>query len=201
MMATDKVRWHSWACRTSGTLLVAWLVVSALVAPGAGAQKPERGQAPVGELLRKESPIQISSDRLEVSQKEGTVLFEGNVVAQQDNLTMTGKRLTIFAVKGATKGVKVNVEQQGVAERIDRIEVEGEVKIAQGDKMATCDKAVYYRQEQKIILTGSPRVSQGRDALQGRLITLYLLEERSVVEGGAQNPVQAVIYPEGKDAR
>jgi lipopolysaccharide export system protein LptA len=155
-------------------------------------------QSSLQNLLRKDNPIHITSDKLEVDQKGGTILFEGHVVAQQENLTITGKKLTVFAVKNKVKGNKTDADKSGVIDRVDRIEVDGEVKITQGEKVATCDKATHYRQDQKIVLSGNPQVSQGKDVLRGRLITLYLQEERSVVEGGAEAPVQATIYPDGK---
>jgi lipopolysaccharide export system protein LptA len=156
------------------------------------------GASPLQSVLTKENPIHISSHKMEVSQKEGTVLFEGHVVAQQDTLTMTGKKLMIYSAKGKAKSPKAAGDKSGVVESLDRIEVNGDVTISQGDKVATCEKAVYYKQDQKIVLSGNPRVAQGKDVLNGSLITLYLLEERSVIEGGSQNPVQATIYPEGK---
>ena len=141
------------------------------------------------QLLKNDTPLQIASDRMEANQKERTILFEGHVVVQQDNLTITGKRLTVHASQGAQESLPAMMDQ------IDRIEVEGEVKISQEDKIATAHKAVYYHKEQRIVLSGNPRVSQGQNTVQGNLITLYLLEERSVVEGGAQVPVQAVLHP------
>lgn len=153
------------------------------------------------DLFKKESPIHIASDRLEVSQKEGMIFFEGHVVAQQDDLTMTGRKLTVYAVQEKAKKGKGEAEKTTVVEQIDRIELEGDITITQGDKVATGEKAVYYKQAQKIVLSGNPRVSRNKDVLQGQLITLYLQEQRSVVEGAAQNPVQATIYPDGKVAK
>ena len=46
---------------------------------------------------------------------------------------------------------------------------------------------------------GKPQFSQGQDTIKGRLITLYLPEQRTVVEGGQDNPVHAVLYPEKKE--
>jgi lipopolysaccharide export system protein LptA len=167
----------------------------------AQAQEGKKGELPqLQSIVSKESPIQIASDKLEASQKNGTIVFEGHVVARQDNITMTGKKLTIFAVQDKPQKNKSDPNKSQVMDRIDRIELEGEVKITQDEKTATCDKAVYYREAQKIVLFGNPRVAQGKDVLQGQLITLYLLEERSVVEGAAQRPVQATIYPSGKKA-
>jgi lipopolysaccharide export system protein LptA len=130
---------------------------------------------------------------MEVNQNDRTISFQGHVLVQQDDLTISGSRLKVNAAAGARPG------QSGMMEKIDRIEVEGDVKITQRDKIATAEKAVYYHQEQKIVLLGSPSVSQGSDTVRGRLITLYLKEGKSVVEGGEQSPVQAVLHPSRKD--
>ena len=181
-----------------GILALVWLLLT--VSMASAQETKTLPVSPLNQLMVKEKPIQITSDKMEVSQKDGTIVFEGHVVAQQENLTMVGKKLVVLAVKEKqkTKNAKADAEQSGVINRVDRIEVTGDVKITQGDKLATCDKAVYYRQDQKIILSGNPQVSQGKDVLNGRVITLYLLEERSVIEGGGQNPVKATIYPDGK---
>jgi lipopolysaccharide export system protein LptA len=182
-------------------VLLPLLILPLLLVSTAAAQQAKKpGTTPLQQVLAKDKPINISSDKMEVSQKEGTIIFEGHVVAQQENLTMTGKKLVVYAVKEKPKTTKGSGEQSGMIDRLDRIELSGEVRISQGEKLATCEKAVYYRQEQKIILSGNPQVSQGKDVLNGRLITLYLLEERSVIEGGGQNPVKATLYPDGKKA-
>ena len=183
-------------------LIVLWLLVLSVHQSFAQAPKPPKSDQPqMQDLFKKESPIHITSDRLEVSQKEGMIFFEGHVVAQQDDLTMTGRKLTVYAVQEKAKKGKGEAEKNTVVEQIDRIELEGDITITQGDKVATGEKAVYYKQAQKIVLSGNPRVSRNKDVLQGQLITLYLQEQRSVVEGAAQNPVQATIYPDGKVAK
>ncbi len=73
------------------------------------------------------------------------------------------------------------------------------MKITQREKLATAEKAVYYHQEQKIVLMGRPVVAQGQDKVQGRLITLYIAQGKSVVEGGEETPVQAVLHPSRKE--
>lgn len=128
---------------------------------------------------------------MEVNQKDRTILFEGHVVIQQEDLTITGRRMVVFAA-GGNKGKEPDTSMM---EQIDRIEIEGDVQISQHDKVATSDKSVYYHREQKIVLIGNPMVSQGQDKVQGRLITLYLADGRSVVEGGGNSPVQAVLHP------
>ncbi|MDY0040879.1 MAG: lipopolysaccharide transport periplasmic protein LptA [Desulforhabdus sp.] len=154
--------------------------------------KPDPGAAQQG-LLQNDAPIHIASDRMEVDQNNKLVTFEGHVVVQQKELTITGKLMRVYILQ------KDMGSDSSRADRIDRIEVEGDVKISQQDKIATADKAVYYHEKQKIVLIGKPQFSQGQDTIKGRLITLYLPEQRTVVEGGESTPVHAVLYPERKE--
>jgi lipopolysaccharide export system protein LptA len=163
---------------------------------GSAAEKtPAAVAAAPGKVLQSDSPLKIASDRMEVNQNDKTVLFEGHVVVRQDDLTITGKRLKVYSA-GDQKNA---AGQSAMVDKIDRIEVEGDVTISQKDKVATAERAVYYHQEQKIVLSGQPAVSQGADRIQGRLITLLLAQGKSIVEGGAETPVQAVLHPAKKD--
>ena len=70
---------------------------------------------------------------MEANQNDRTILFEGHVVVQQDDLTITGKRLKVYAAEGQ----KGHHRQSAMVNKIDRIEVEGDVTISQRDKVAT----------------------------------------------------------------
>lgn len=146
-------------------------------------------------ILQSDAPLRIASDRMEANQQDGTILFEGNVVVQQDDLTITGRQLRVYAAEGR----KDVAAESAMVDKIDRIEVEGNVKISQKDKVAVAERAVYYHEEQKIVLSGHPSVSQGEDTIQGRLITLLLAQGKSIVEGSAETPVQAILHPAKKD--
>lgn len=161
-------------------------------------QKSEPQKADKQDLLKNDAPIHIASDRMEVNQKDKVVTFEGHVVVQQADLTITGRVLRLYTLEGAVKKSGTGAESTKT-DRVDRIEVEGEVKISQQNKIATADKAVYYHDKQKIVLMGKPQFTQGQDTISGRLITLYLPEQRTVVEGGEDSPVHAVLYPEQKE--
>lgn len=163
---------------------------------GQGNAAASRVANPVpAKILQSDTPLRIASDRMEANQKDRTVFFEGNVVVQQDDLTITGKQLRVYSAESGQKAA----DQSAMVDRIDRIEVEGDVKITQKDKVAVADKAVYYHSEEKIVLSGHPSVSQGQDTIQGRLITLFIAQGKSIVEGGAQTPVQAILHPAKKD--
>jgi|WetSurMetagenome_2_1015567.scaffolds.fasta_scaffold00426_14 lipopolysaccharide export system protein LptA len=179
-----------------GALCLMLLVVTPDLSWGQGSAADKRTAAATpGKVLQSDSPLKIASDRMEVNQNDRTVLFEGHVVVQQDDLTITGKRLTVYSAGDQ----KNSGDQVAMVDKIDRIEVEGDVTISQKDKVATAERAVYYHQEQKIVLSGQPSVSQGADRIQGRLITLLLAQGKSIVEGGAETPVQAVLHPAKKD--
>lgn len=152
-----------------------------------------------------QSPIYITADRMEVRQEEKIVTFEGHVVVKQDDAVITGNRLKVVGLstdkedKSAKKVNKADKgDSAGMAEKIDYIEVEGDVKVTQQDRIATADKAIFYQQDQKIILRGHPTVTKGKDKIEGSVITIFLQQNRSVVEGGKEIPVQAVLFPGNK---
>jgi len=138
-------------------------------------------------------PIQIASDRMVADQKSRTVVFEGHVTVQQGAMTITGQKLTVYGAQESTGAGRQSGEITG--EQIERIEVEGNVVISERDRVATSQKAILYNREQKIVLMGDPVLVQGKDRVQGDLITLYLEDRKSIVEGRAGNPVQAVFHP------
>lgn len=166
------------------------------------AEKQARGGSPSKvNPFKSDAPLTIAGDRMEVSQRDRTIVFEGRVTVRQEDLTITGKRMKVFgAPPGKSKPSKSDSgqgqsEEGSMMGRIDRIEMDGGVRIVQREKVATAEKAIYYHGDNKIVLLGSPVVSQGADQIQGRMITLYLADGRSVVEGGESSPVQAVLHP------
>ena len=51
-------------------------------------------------------------------------------------------------------------------------------------KEGRADRAVFYNQEQRIVLSGGATMLQGENSLAGDNVTIYLRENRSVVTGG-----------------
>jgi lipopolysaccharide export system protein LptA len=147
-------------------------------------------------LATSQSPIHITADRMETNQDENTITFESHVVVQQDDVTVTSNRLKVTMLQGDKTPASV---ESTPAERIDYIEFEGDVKVTQQDRLATANKAIFYQKEQKIMLHGRPVVTKGQDRVEGNLITIFLKEGRSVVEGSAAAPVQAVLFPGKKE--
>ena len=116
----------------------------------------------------RQDPIDIQSDRLEAFNKERKIIFIGNVQARQRDTLILADRLTTFYDEGGSE--------------VDRLIAEGNVRITQEDKVATSDTALFDNRRQIIVLTGDPHLWQGNDELQGEKITVYLDEDRVLVD-------------------
>jgi lipopolysaccharide export system protein LptA len=136
--------------------------------------------APV-EASQNRGPIHVTSDRLEADDEAQIVIFSGNAVATQDDVTIHADRLII--------------KYTGENREIVQVTADGQVRIVQQEKLATGEKAVYYNQEERVVMTGSPKVTEGDNFVEGQEITLYLNEKRSVVSGGDGGRVKAIFTP------
>jgi lipopolysaccharide export system protein LptA len=144
-----------------------------------------RGDAPA-------LPTTITSNKMTVRNQVNQAIFEGTVVLTRGPLTVqSDKMIVFFQGKGNGTG-KGNGGQQAEStgavsspsnRSLEKVEAIGHVKITQDNSHATCQKAVYFSTEEKIILTGEPVAWEKGTRVSGKLITIYLAEERSVVEG------------------
>jgi lipopolysaccharide export system protein LptA len=143
--------------------------------------------------LKLDQPVNISSDSLEYSNKDNTAIFRGNVVARQGDMSMFADQMeATYAGKSGEKNEKGGIKELAAT---------GNVKIIQGERIATGQKIVFYGDEQKIVATGNPRVWQGDNVIVGKKITVYLKQDRSVVEGTSQDRVSATIQPKEKKGK
>lgn len=122
-------------------------------------------------------PINITSDSMEAETKANKVTFRGNVVARQKDMTITSNELTATYTDDGKE--------------LREVVATGNVRITQQDKIAVADSALFLNTERKIVLTGSPKVWQGKDIVSGEKIIYFLDEDRTTVEGGTK----AVIHP------
>lgn len=164
-------------------------------APGAAAAKPKAPE-PAGEPggrgapgpagIDRNSPVTIDADLLENLQKEGLVVFTGNVVANQNSSRHYSDRMEVY----------LDAKGDGIVRTVSS----GNVKIITKDcKIGTAKRAEYYDAEQRVVLVGNARVWQEDNVVTGERITIFLAEDRSVVEGGKQERVKAVFYPRGQE--
>ena len=98
-----------------------------------------------------------------------------------------------------TEGASEKKSGSSGSYRIDRIVGKGDVKITRKKGgIAKADKAVYIHEGERLLLSGNPVIQSGNDIVEGDRITLFLKENRSVVESSGSKKVKAVIFPRGK---
>lgn len=141
-----------------------------IISAGAGAQQAKE----------EDSVITITSDRMEVDNKNNIYIFLGNVVSKRAGYTIKSDRLEVYSKKDQ--------------EKVDKIIAIGNVKIDKDGRSASGDRAVYYEDQAKVVLTGNARAWEADNVVTGEEMTLYLNEDRSIVKGGKNGKVKAILY-------
>ncbi len=135
-------------------------------------------------------PIVIKSDSLEFDHQRKRVTFSGNVDAKREDWTILCQKMVVYYLE------KSKESTQKESMKIEKIVAQGNVKITrQSGGLATAEEAIYYWDEERVVLTGKPVVQQGDDFVEGTVVTLLLKENKSLVEGSGDARVRAVISP------
>jgi len=142
------------------------------------------GLASAAPLKAGDAPLEITSKQLEADDTARTVVFIGEVEARQGDLLIRAERLTVHYLEGARQ--------------VERIEADQNVRIIQGQRIATGEHAVYRHASGEVVLTGNPRINEGKDKVSGDRITVYLNDNRSVVDSQESGRVRATFHPRSK---
>lgn len=129
---------------------------------------------------KEEKPVVITSLSLLHDNKNHTSLFEGNVIAKTEDMTIYSDRMMVYYKDGGNK--------------IDRIEASGNVKVVKGERTIVSREATYYEDEEKVIFTGDPQAWEGDNKVTGTVMTYFMKDERSIVE----NSKVVIINKKGK---
>lgn len=131
----------------------------------------------------------IRSDTLEINDEQKIITFKGNVDARKDGFIINCEEMIAYYSSG-----KVGKEGPGENITIEKIIATGKVRIIRTDGgEAQAEKAVYDQKDEKMTLTGNPVVRRGNDLVEGSTITLFLKENRSIVEGSENQKVRAIL--------
>lgn len=139
-------------------LLIAALCLLATASASAALEKGDR------------EPMVVTSSRMEADELGNTVTFIGEVTLKKEAMTLTSDHLVVF-YDPASKGVR-------------EIEALGNVVVRKEGRIANANKAIYYSKDEKIVLTGEARINENENQLGGERITLFMRDDRSIVEGG-----------------
>ena len=127
----------------------------------------------------------VTADKLTFDYIKKFAVFDGHVVVNDPRLQLSSDKLTIvFTEDGGAQTVKA----------------EGKVLLTQGDKKARADVASYDVPSGKIVLAGGPpQVMQGRNILEGEVITFWRDQQKVECKPRARLVVYGEDF-EGSDA-
>jgi lipopolysaccharide export system protein LptA len=139
--------------------------------PAVGAPQPSAPKS--SGRFSSSAPISIKADELEAfdSARQKKFVFTGHVRAVQEDLVVRSDRLEAFYPPGASQP--------------DRLEATGRVVLEQEGRKARCEKAIYYRTDNRVDCTGNAELEQECDRVRGQKITFYLDKEVLKVTGAA----------------
>ena len=170
----------------------AWGFTSALLLVGSAlasaAPPPEQSPAP--------PEIIITAHSLVFKNKENTAFFEGKVVMTKGNFVMradqmvvhfAGESTSVSSRKGGMPGMTTQATSPDLPtfgnRAVSLIDATGNVTMQQGDKKARSRKAVYHQRDEILVLTEDPEVWEEGYRVTGTKMTMFLKEDRSIVEG------------------
>jgi lipopolysaccharide export system protein LptA len=166
-------------------------------------------QAKAPAAPKQEFPLHISAAQMEANQDQHVIIFTGQVKADYGDSTLYTDKLLVFYKpkeenpKGKGKSPSPPAANTPAAsplaglggDQIDRIEAWGNVRYVQGDRVATGEKAIYYRDKDQIVLLGHPQVWRGEDYMKGSKIIMNLATKKVEVESTPNQRVEAHLYP------
>jgi len=181
-----------WLSIRLGLFAVAAILSTAIADPATAASKSASASAILPGSNSKE-PISIDADKLVYYDKEQKAIYSGNVVAIQGDSKLTCSALTIFlarneAPNGASKeGAGAAASGEGPSastSQVKRMEASGPVTVVSKTQVATGDRGVYDKTENKVWLFGNVTLSDGGNVTKGDKLTYDLTTGQAVVETG-----------------
>ncbi len=129
------------------------------------------------------SQIDISADKMEVFDSEGLVVFTGKVFGTKENFKIWCDKMYVYYV--------ISPEGQ---RQINKIIALGRVIIEKGKWKAYAGKAVYFKDQEKLILEEIPKVWHEKNLIEGDIIIIYFKEDRGEILAKDQGRVRATVY-------
>jgi lipopolysaccharide export system protein LptA len=160
-----------------------------VVAPSAGAQAQRQAPSPIqGFSVSRDRPVKITSDTLEVRDKEKLAIFNGTVHIVQGDTEMRCKTLNVFYEESAASGGAPQKSSKsapgGGSNQIRWMKAEGGVVVMQRDQVVTGDNAEFDVRANVVTMIGNVVLTKGTDIVKGQRLVVNLTTGVSRVESG-----------------
>ena len=145
-----------------------------------------------------DEPMEITSDRMEAFNEKKLVVFSGNAKVTQGNSILKSDKILLYYKKDSDKNDQDGSAGTDPTGELDKVEAMGNVSLIQGERTASGDEAVFFRESSKVILTGNAVLKEGKNTIKGDRVIVFLDEDRGVVESDTSKQVKAIIYPQDR---
>jgi lipopolysaccharide transport protein LptA len=133
-----------------------------------------------GNASRETRPLTVRADSLEAFDGGSKATYRGHVKLQTGLTTMEGDRMDVYFSR-------IGTSQDS---EVDRANADGHVVVVQPGRRATAERGEYSASTGQIVLTGGPPSIRDdkKGFTTGRRLTLFVHDDRLLVEGGDGTP-------------
>lgn len=154
------------------------------------------------------TPIEITSDALDVMQEQNQAIFSGHVVAVQGDVRLKADTMTVYyaaKAEGAATPKAANPEEAGAIKKID---VNGNVFLSTAEETASGARGTYDVANNVITLDDGVVLTRGQNTLKGDHLVYDFASGKSqlsggqaatVTDAGGKPRVRALFVPEKKE--
>ena len=119
-------------------------------------------------------PIEILADSMEWNKKLGQAIAIGNAKAVQGQTTIKANKI-------------IAILSEGNSQQIKELQAIGKVVFLKDKQIATGDRATYYINEEKVIITGDVELKRDDNIIKGEKLIIDFLSGLSKMEASGKN--------------
>jgi len=128
-----------------------------------------------------DAPLEITSDRLDLSRSDGTAVFSGDVVAVQGEMRLRANRVRVSYVLK---------DDGSLGDEVESVKAEGDVLLTTPREAAEGDEATYYPGRNEVVMAGDVLLTQGENTIAGDRLRVNLETGSGEVEGRVRTVLQ-----------
>ena len=119
-------------------------------------------------------PIEIVADNMEWNKQVGEAIAIGNAIAIQGQTTIKANKI-------------IAVLSKDNSQQITELKANGNVEFSKDNQLATGDKATYYINQDKVIITGSVELIKDGNIIKGEKLVIDFLSGLSKMNSSGTN--------------